>query len=177
MTLFLLLLSIQTVKSLGLTSPIPIDLKLLRGDTARFFFQIQATTSPEKISCTYSLSDYSPLVITFNEKEATVNAGEIKNIYGTVTVPNDAPLKAYGGNLILTCGPYTETKDTSGSIMHESLSTGFNVDVVETKEERAVLQIKQQEQPKLSPVILILIIIVLILSIVGFYFSRKPKKQ
>jgi hypothetical protein len=177
MTLLLLLLTIQTVKSIGVTSPIPIDLKLLRGDTARFYFEIMASTSKEKISCTYSVNGFDPLVITFDEKETIVEAGEIKPVYGTVSVPNNAPIKSYVGSLVAACGPYVETKDVSGSIIHQSINVKFVIDVVETKEERAILHIEEEEKPKASPIILVLIIIVLILAIVGFLFSRKKPQQ
>ncbi len=176
-----LLLSIQTAWSLGVTRPKPIDLRLLRGDTVRFYFEIQAITSPDKLSCSYSISGLDPLVITFDEKEAVVDAGNVNLIYGTVSVPADAPIKGYGGTLSLSCSPYSETqyKDYSGSVMHETVNVGFPMEVVLEKEERVVREIPPEvkEKPKASPIILILIIIVLILAIVGFYLSNKKKIQ
>ena len=80
---FLLLLSFQVVRGLGVTRPIPVNLKLLRGDTARFYFQIQAVTSSIDQVCTYSVSGLEPLQVNFDEKSVTVEAGKIKNIYGT----------------------------------------------------------------------------------------------
>jgi len=177
LVLVLSLFSLQSVKSLGVSRPLPIDLRLLRGDTARFTFQIQAVTSADKLSCTYRPTALDPIVITFDQNEAIVDAGTLKDIYGTISVPNDAPIKLYNGNLELTCGPYVEVKDFSGSIIHQTINVMFPIEVVLQKEQRIAREIPlpEIEKSKASPIILVLIIIVLTLAIVGFYMSKKKK--
>ena len=172
-----LLLSIQTAMSISVTRPLPIDLKILRGDTERITFEIQALTSQEKLSCAYSVGGLDPLVISFDEKEVVVDAGGIKDVYGSVSVPVDAPIKVYDGSLTLTCSPYTENKDYSGSIMHQAITVRFPIEVVLTKEEKSVNPIPPEikVKPKASPIILVLIIIILILAIIGFCFTNKKK--
>ncbi|MDI6826521.1 MAG: hypothetical protein QMD36_05060 [Candidatus Aenigmarchaeota archaeon] len=170
-----LLMTIQTVSSLGVTQPIPIDLKLLRGDAARFYFEIQATMDSKQY-CTYSVTGLDPLVISFDKKEVVVNAGDIKNIYGTVSVPIDAPIKTYDGTLIVSCKPHVEL-EASGSVIQQTMGVKFVIDVIEKLEERVVREIPEKEKPKVSPLSLILLIIVLILSIVGFYLTRKKERK
>jgi len=174
-----LLLCIQTVKPLAVSRPMPINLNLLRGDSEKIYFQIQAMVASDKQSCTFTPSGLEPLIIKFDEPSPTiVNLGEIKNIYGTVTVPQDAPIKTYNGQLVVNCAPSVGDKQTGGSVIHQTLVADFIVSVVQNKEEVVVNPIiipKIEEKPKASPIILVLIIIVLILAIVGFYFSRKKK--
>jgi hypothetical protein len=165
----------QTVMALAVTQP-TLGLRLLRGDSARFNFEIQATMD-SKQSCSYSVSGLDPLVISFDENKAVVNAGEIKKVYGTISIPNNAPIKTYPGKLIVSCNPYVEQQESSGSVIHQTMGVDFGIDVVEILEERAIHQITEKEKSKASPIILVLIIIVLILAIVGFYFSRKKKTE
>jgi len=174
-----LILSIQIVKSLGVTSPMPVGLRLLRGDTARFYFEIQATTSSDKLTCKYNANGLDPLVVTFDENETILDAGTYKGIYGTVTVPVDAPIQTYNGGLTLSCAPYNEVKGFSGSIIYNNVNTRFPVSVVLEKEERAAPNppVPVIEKPKSSPILLVLIIIILVLAIIGFYLSRKKKIQ
>lgn len=169
-------MSFQIVRSLGISSPRPVDLKLLRGDVTKFYFEIYALSSTDKQSCTYSINGMDPLVITFDDKETKVDAESYSSVYGTISVPTDAPIKIYEGMLTVKCRPHTEG-EVSGSVVYQTFGTKFVVDVVEKTEERAVSAIPEKEKPKSSPIILVLIIIVLILAIVGFYFSRKKKTE
>ena len=174
-----LLMSAQIVLSLGVTQPIPSDLKLLRGDTARFFFQIQAVMETNKQSCGYSISSsISPLAITFDEKETVVNAGEIKKVYGTVSVPNNAPIKDYGADMTVSCKPSIEGEQ-SGSVIHKSLVVPFTASVVATEEERAIRQIPEKQKPAIPSLTIyaIIILVILIVAIgVSYFFSKKEKK-
>ncbi|MCX6822202.1 MAG: hypothetical protein NTW30_05500 [Candidatus Aenigmarchaeota archaeon] len=174
-TIFTLFMVSTAVTSIGVTQPIPVGLKILRGTTAKFYFQIQALKD-SKQSCTYSATGLDPLVITLDENKATVDEGTIKNVYGTVSVPNDAPIKTYTGMVIVSCAPFTgANEDFSGSVVKQTTGANFIINVVEHLEEQPVIPIPEKEKPKASPIILVLIIIVLILAIVGFYFSRKKK--
>ncbi len=178
--LLTLLMSIQTAWSLGVTRPIPMDLKLLRGDSARFYFQIQAVMESNKQSCTYSVSSsVNPLVIIFDEKTAVVNAGEIKNIYGTISVPNDASINNYEGDLTVSCAPYVEG-ELSGSVIHKTLIVPFTVSIVGNVEERDIRVIPEKEKTAIHSLTIYAIIILLILIVsigVSYFFSNKNKKK
>ena len=179
MLFLIMLMSIHTAYSLGVTRPIPMDLKLLRGDSARFYFQIQAVMESNKQSCSYSVSGINPLVISFDEKEAVVNAGEIKNVYGTVSVPNNAPIKTYEGELTVSCSPRVEG-GISGSVIHKTLIVPFTASVVEKTEERAIREIPEKEKPAIPSLTMYAIIILVILIVivgVSYLFSKKKKKK
>ncbi|MDI6826523.1 MAG: hypothetical protein QMD36_05070 [Candidatus Aenigmarchaeota archaeon] len=172
--LSVLLMSIQTAMSLGVTQPIPIDLKLLRGDAARFYFEIQAVMESSRQSCSYSISGLDPLVISFDKKEVVVNAGDIKNIYGTVSVPIDAPIKAYNGDLTVSCRPFVG-EGVSGSVIHKTLVVPFTVNVVEKLEERVVREIPEEQKPAIHLLPMLAIIILVILVIYLVYWLNKKK--
>jgi hypothetical protein len=177
--LLTLLVSIQAVQSLGVTRPIPMDLKLLRGDSARFYFQIQAVMEGNKQSCSYSVSGIEPLVVTFDEKNAVVKAGEIQNIYGTISVPNNAPIKTYNGDLTVSCAPSIEG-EVSGSVIHKTMIVPFTASVVETVGERSIRQIQEEEKPAIPSLTIytIIILIILIVSIgVSYLFGKKNKEK
>jgi hypothetical protein len=174
----LVLLSFQVVWSFGITEPLPVGLKLLRGDTQRFYFQIQAVTSPDKLACTYSISGMDPLVVNFDKDSVVVDAGEIVNIYGTISVPDTAPVKTYNSQVTVNCAPSVELKDTSGSFLQQSNVVRFNVNVVEALEERKTETIPE-EQPEVSyiPTFTILVIIIAIIAIVYWFIAKRKKKK
>ena len=174
-----LLISIQTVWALGLTGIIPMDLKLVRGDSARFYFQIQAVMESNKQSCTYSVSGLDPLVITFDQKEVMVNSGEIKDIYGTISVPNNAPIKSYSGDLTVSCAPHIEG-EASGSVIHKTLIVPFTASVVETTGERAVREIPEKKKttiPSLTVYTIIILIILIVVVGVSYFVNKRNKKK
>lgn len=173
-----ILMGIQIVKSIAITQPMPFNLKMLRGDSVRFTFQIQPVTSKVKQSCTLSASDFDPLNIVFDEETVTVNPGENKHIYGTLTAPEDAPFKTYNGKITAKCQPSAVTEGTSGSVMSNTMVIGFELDVVETLEERMVEEIPEPERTGISTSAVLTIIIIVILVIgVGYWFSKKGKKE
>ena len=173
---FLTLSMIQNVYSLGLTEP-TFGISLLRGDSAEFNFQIQAVTSSDDQSCSYSIDGMDPLVISFEENEVLVKAGEKKNIYGTVSVPEDAEIKKYKGDLTVRCKPQIGD-DVSGSVIHRTMISEFSVNVVETLEEREVPSIPKKEMPSsLYNLPIIIIIIVIIILVIGIYYWTERKKK
>jgi len=171
-----ILLSVQIVRSMGLSEPIPHDLKLLRGDSAEFYFQISAVTTASKQLCSYSINGMDPLVINFDEEqEVTIDAGSTKNVYGTISVPEDAPIQGYNGNVNVNCRPFTP--ETSGSGVQKSYSVSWVVSVVEKEEERLAREIpaKKTPMPAFGIPLSIIIIIIIILVIGGYYWSERKK--
>jgi len=173
----LVLLSFQVVWSFGITEPLPVGLKLLRGDAQRFFFQIQAVSSTDKLECTYSITGMDPLIISFDKNSVTVDAGGVENVYGTVTVPETAPIKTYGGQVMVNCAPSIGAQEGTGSRLQQSMAVQFNINVVGALEERKVETISE-EQPKTSyvPTFTILIVIILVI-VIGYWFFTKNRKK
>jgi hypothetical protein len=172
------LLSFQSVWALGVTRPVPYDVQLMKGETAGFTFEIQAMTSGEKQLCSYGISGLEPLQITFEEKEATVDAGSIKNVYGTVTVPNNAEIKTYAGTLSVSCGAYTEGQ-VSGSIVKTTVGgSPFNVKVVDVRSQ----DIRNIAPPAgagydYSTIIIIVAIIIIVIVVTGVYYKTKSSRK
>ncbi len=170
-----ILLSFQTVLALGVTRPVPHDVELMRGESADFTFQIQAVTSTEKISCVYFLSDMRPLEVKFDSDEVIIDAGSKKDVYGTVTVPENTPFDTYSGTLSVSCGAVSQG-DSSGSQVRTTIGgSPFSVNVVEVRE-KGIKEIRPEEKG-ISTEIIILIIITVILIIGAYYWLNKPKKK
>lgn len=176
---FCLLFTLQVAKSLGGSEPIFDKSSFLRGETARFFFEIDNFQSVKQ-DCTYSINGLNPLTITFDQEKITLDSHNTGRVYGTLSIPSSAEVKIYTGTLSVSCIPQFEMKisGSSSSSIRQSFSLPFNVNVVgEITGERQVVNVELPEKPKASPIILVLIIIVLILAIIGFIFSRKKKTQ
>lgn len=172
-------MSIRTAWALGVTRPIPMDLKLLRGDSARFYFQIQAVMESNKQSCTYSTSGIEPLTVSFDQKETVVNAGEISSVYGTINVPSNAPIRSYNGDLTVSCIPYIEG-EVSGSVIHKTIIVPFTASVVEKAEDRAIRGITEKEKtaiPSLTIYAIIILVILIVAVGVSYLFRDKKKKK
>lgn len=167
------LLSFNYVRSIGVGQPLPIGLKLLRGDKTRFFFTIFATGSSVKQSCTYSVSGLEPLVISFDEKEVIVEANGERKVYGTITVPQDAPIKNYEGTLFVSCKPIIEM-GVSGSVIRQTMNVPFSLSVVEKPTERVAPPVTKEE--KGLNLLLISSIIVVVIIVTIYWFSRKRLK-
>jgi len=171
------LISIQTVQSIGITRPIPYDLALMRGDSARFSFQIQST-STDKTSCTYLIDGLQPLEIKFDKDKMIVDAGGVADVFGTVTVPQGVPIGQYSGSLTVRCAPFVEGEDISGSVVYQSISgPTFSVKVVETEEEKSIREIQEIKQPGISylAIITIIIVVIVLMSGVYYWFSKRKK--
>ncbi len=169
-----LFLSFQVVKGLGVTRPIPVDLKLLRGDSARFYFQIQARTSATPQVCSYSVTGMDPLIITFDEESVTVDAGEIKNVYGTITAPSDTPFKSYEGQLLVTCKPQVGFEGASGSVIQQNMGVKFTAEVVATLPKGPTTMIYKPSTPTI-PSVSVLGIIIIVIAVIGIYYWSKKK--
>ena len=179
------LISVQIVKALGVSQISPVDLKLLggdnadlkvnKGDTARFYFLIQVVPSEGKQSCSSSITGMDPLIISLDENETIMEAGEIKNVYGTVTVPSNTPTKIYSGKLTVRCTPKIES--TSGSLIFQTTGLNVRIEVVEKAKEGTseVKEIKMIVTPhSLATIISIAIILVVFVSL---YVNRRRKKM
>jgi len=169
------LFTLNSVQAIGVTRPVPYDIELMRNESAGFRFQIQAVTSTDKISCSYSMNGLEPLVVTFEKSEVTIDAGSVKNVYGTVAVPADTEFKTYNGKLSVSCGAVTE-QEVSGSVVKTTIGDSpLNVKVVEVREK----EIEEVIPPKaeVSYLLIIAVIIIVVLVIGVYYWFRKSKKK
>jgi hypothetical protein len=177
--IFFMLLNIQIVKSMGITQISPVDsrltgenadLKLKQEDYARFYFQIQALNSNGKQSCSIFISGMDPLVIALDEKEVILEANEIKNVYGNVSVPKNAPIKIYTGSLAVHCTPKIE--DVSGSLLTHTMGLGVKIEVVEREEKTGELEEKKM---MITPYSLGVVVLILIVTAIVIYWSKREK--
>jgi len=160
------------IKSLGVTRPIPYNIELMKNESAGFMFEIQAVTSTERLLCTFSIDGLDGLDLGFREKEVIVEAGSIKNVYGTVTVPADAEVKTYNGKLYVSCEA-TEKEGVSGSTVKTSIGgSRFDVKVVELREKEIKEIAPPHEADDYMMVIIIAIIAIVLTVIVIIYYYR-----
>ena len=178
-TFFALLMSIQFVSSMGLSQP-TVGLRLLRGGSADFAFSISAASDTNDIECTYSISGMDPLIINFEEDTTlTIKEGANKQIYGSVSVPENTEIKRYIGKLVVGCKPILREGEITGSVINRVMNAEFSVNIVETEEEKKVPTLPPREMPAVTynfPII-ILIIIIIILAIGGYYWSERKKEE
>ena len=178
MSLLALLMSTPFVSSMGLSEP-TAGLRLLRGDSADFTFSISAVTDQNDIECTYSITGLDPLVLTFEEDMTlTITKGTFKRIYGSVSVPENAEIKRYTGELVVSCKPLVKVEDITGSVINRIMNADFSVNVVEKEEEKIVpnLPPKEVSAPAYNITMIGLIIIIIVLVIVGYVWSERRKK-
>lgn len=172
-----ILFNAQLAQSLGVTRPVPYDIELMRGESAGFTFQIQAVTSTERLLCSYSISGLESLEIDFEEEEAVVDAGSIKNVYGTITVPEGFEIKTYNGRLSVSCGAYSP-EDVSGSAVRTTIGgSAFNIKVVEVRDSD-IRKIEPPAKPvDYTTIIIALAIIIIIVAAGVYYWFRKSRKK
>lgn len=175
-----LLFSFKTVNPIGVGQPMPVDFKLLRNDEGRFLFYVFGVGSTSRLSCSYSVAGLDPLVVTFDEEKVFVEPGGEKISRGSISVPGDAPIKSYSGNLQVTCEPMIEMEGATGSVIKQSMTVPFLVSIVEKLEEREAPRIPEEEKPtpviSTSAIFTIIIIVILVIG-VGYWFSKKVKKK
>jgi len=178
---FVILMSIPIVKSFGVSLPIPHDLRMMPGDTAEFAFQIQYSTSTNKQSCNCYTEGFDPLIITFKEKTVVINPGQAATVFGTITVPANAPIKTYTGKIFASCTPIVETQDLSGSKISQTSGIKYTLSVVGSEAERKITEMPKptKEVPTISTssVMTIIIIIIAVLAIGVYYWHEKKRKK
>jgi hypothetical protein len=174
--LILVLFTFQAVKSLGVTQPILERMTMLTGESSRFYFEIQAVGSSTKQSCVWSLTGLEPLIVNFDETKVIVDADQISKVYGTVTVPSDAPQKTYSGWLTVTCEPYT--KVGGGSTVQRTANVPFVVTIAGFIEKRTEQKLPTEEEQKptihLLPILAIIILVILVVYLV-YWLNHKKK--
>jgi hypothetical protein len=171
------LFSLPFAQAIGVTRPVPLAVKLLRGESQVFRFQVQATTSTTDQSCTYSMEGLDPLVLVFENPEgAMVEAGGTQYVYFTLNVPTDAPTKGYEGKLIVKCGDKQAATGITGSAVYSTINSPFTVDVVlERVTGKPEMTIPEAGMSYETLAIIGAGVIILIVGV--YYFYRKAKAK
>ena len=121
------ILIIAQIAYAGVTNPLPTELNLFKGETGRFKFQVQTIASNRELECTPSLAAESPLVIEFDEEIMIIPAGTVRDIYGTVIVPDEIEFGAYEENFCVSCKPVQGISGTGVQIDTCDLPIKVNV--------------------------------------------------
>lgn len=172
-----LLLNIHPALSFGLTEPLPVGIRTARGDTQRFYFQIQNVDSDKEQTCNYDITGVDPILVSPSQGTVTLAAREIKNIYGTVSVPSNAEIKTYTGGLSVSCSVGGTVTGTGSTV----ISTGharFFIDVLAAPEAGSSPYIPSVQPP--TPTYntgMIMIITIIIVLVVCIYFWSERKKK
>lgn len=162
------------VLALGVTRPVPLEVKLMSGESQNFRFQIQAVTSVDDQECYCSLSGLDPLLVTFEKEKVKIDAGGVKYSYFTVEVPEDAPTDQYTGKLSVRCGA-AMPGGLTGSMVYSTINSPFTLDVVTFREaEKPEMEIPKPEVPYENLAIIAVVAIILIAGV--YYRSKKIKK-
>lgn len=182
LAIFLFLFSIfyisHSVNALAVTNPLPTVLELARGESGRFWVQIQNLAGdPEDIQCTYSVSLSLPA--EFDNKETIViAASSTYDAYGTVTIPADADLGQYDGIVEVGCQKISVMQS---NITGSKISQGFQVPMtVSVVEKRTKENMILPEKPSPFNPMLVLGGVGGIVTVVGggyFYYKHKKKSE
>jgi len=172
---FLLVFS-SAVFALGVTSPVPKGMELLRGETSMFEFEIQAVTATDDMACTYSIASMTPLTVEFDSNEVTVTAGTIQKVFGTVTVPETTPFDSYAGEITVSCGA-ASTDDTGSDVKTTIGGSMLNVDVVEFREADKKTATEPASQFSNTEIMLLIILIIIIVGAYYLYKNKKPARK
>jgi flagellar basal body-associated protein FliL len=154
----------------GVTNPLPSNIELLKGDSERFKFQIQALHSESDLICTYEFENENmAFSVVFDEDETLVPSGELKYVYGTVNLPKNIDFGTYSENFCVNCVPVTKTSGTG--VVIKTCGLPIKVNVVE---ERTRDNLYVPEKETNFKVIIGIIVIVLILLAIVLYAYVHP---
>lgn len=148
---------------------------LLRGESSRFYFEINCDTDVKQ-TCTYSVSGLDPLTVVFDENGVTIDPHTTIEVFGTVSIPSDASIKTYQGDIDVSCSPYVE-EGVSGSVVKQTFHLPFGVKVVEKIEERPAKKfpIPEVEYQLTTFGIFVIIVLIVIVASIGIYWAKKKR--
>jgi len=100
------------------TFPVPHLVKMDKGDTAEFVFQVQNIRSTNDVSCGYEVQENPGFEINFEEEETLVSAGKRKNVKLEVRVPVLMEYGNYTARFCVHCKPLID--DFGGATVRRS---------------------------------------------------------
>jgi len=177
-TFISLVFILHAVTAMGGTEPILERSWLLKGESSRFYFTINCDTDNAQ-TCTYTVSDLDPLTVVFDEDSVTIDPHSMKDVFGAISVPIDAPIKIYRGDIEISCSPFVEGAG-GGSVIKQTFHMPLRVNVVEQIEERPETKLpttsEEEYQITTLGIMVILLVIVIIVILISIFWLRKKAK-
>ena len=166
------MLIISQIAYAGVTNPLPTELNLFKGESGRFKFQIQTVASNREVECNYRLAEDSPLIVEFDPAEITVPAGTVREVRGTVTVPEEVGFGTYEEKFCISCRPTAGQTGTSVAIDTCDLPIKVNV-VSERTKDNMYIPPKPSPFPWQTLVMISLVLAVVIALIAVYAFGKR----
>ena len=179
LSLFLVILG--SVQAIGVTYPLPSELELLRGESGRFWFQIQNVAGTGNQFCKYSIEDLGLSYAFDNPNGIEILEGMMFDVYGTINVNSNDEIKLYQGKVRVECSPETKTEGTGASVV-KTLSVPIKVNIVEIRTHENMI-IPDKPNPYLDFLnkyhlhIFSICCIIVMISISYYYLVKKRSKN
>ncbi|MBD3248819.1 hypothetical protein GF336_02125 [Candidatus Woesearchaeota archaeon] len=152
----------------GVTNPLPSELNLLKGESGRFKFQVQAIESQEDMECIPSIEEDTALDVEFDEDTIIVSAGSIKEVYGTVTAPKN--IGTYVQNFCVSCQPSSSAAGTS--VKKDTCGLPITVNVV-LERERENMTVEPEKPISVFMIVLIAVAFIAAAYIILYIIKKK----
>ncbi len=177
------------IVSAGVTMPYPSSLKLEKGESGLFKFQVQSN-DPGDLECNYDISEGFPLEIKFTGgPQTSVDGGKsgnvsIKVVEGVITAPEDIAYGSYTADFCATCRSVDESSvcincvkpdDKSGaSINTRYCGLSITAEVVEDRTQANMFEMPKEPLISLNMVIGLLVILI-VLGLIIYNVRRLNK--
>jgi len=166
------------VLATGVTYPSPPDIELTPGQSERFRFSIQSGL--EESVCSYQITDPTIIDVQFDEKEIVIEGNRRHNVFGTVTVPEDAQNGEYITKFCAGCNP-TNVEGTGSPLVFRTCELPIKVNVVGARtRENMKVELEAPEKPikiPTTPVTIFIIIILILIALILWYKHEKKQQE
>lgn len=161
----------------GVTNPLPAEIELLKGESGRFKFQIQAIAHEETVECSYSMENpESSLKVSFDEPSTIVQAGTVRDVYGTVKAPRSLDFGEYTEYFCVNCRAISPPPP-GAQVQINVCSLPINVNVVKERT-KDNMYIPEKPLPALFyPMITALAVILILIAIIVILLLKKRKRE
>jgi hypothetical protein len=174
-----LFLGFNYVSSSGASAPMVTGGGIVyQGEVGRFTFYVFNGGSSQQSFCTYSIQGLSPLVVTFDQRQVTIAPDGEAIVSGSITAPDDAPLKDYSGTLKIICSPTATSMGETGASVVKGTDMPFDLTLAPAKPTTTTpvtTTTLPQEKPAISTSAVLMIIIIIIVAIGIVYWFIKKK--
>jgi len=171
---FLCMIVMMQIAFAGVTNPLPSELNLFKGESGRFKFQVQTVASNQEVECTASLAGESPLIVEFDPATIIVPAGTVRDVLGTVTVPDGVEYGTYEENFCISCAPTESLAGTSVKV--DTCDLPIKVNVV-SERARDNMYIPPKPFPLFWKIVLIAAVVVIAAAIIILLLRKKRSKR
>jgi len=168
------ILIIQLV-SAGVTTPLPSNMELLKGEDGRFKFEIQGVNQESNLICDYSFESEPLFEVEFDEDSVVVEAGEILEVYGTVKVPKDLDYGSYTAEFCVICNK--ESTEAGASVNINTCGLPLNVNVVDERTRENLYVPDKVKNYKLVLLIVVIVSIIILALVITALLKKKTTKR